>query len=170
MIDALLLDKSKDQFISHHQHNRSIRTVNQRLIQGWMYLIDHMDIKSKEYPEGIYKYARDHCEIQKDRDANGRLQGLRIVWLDNKIHPNELQIRAMTVDKVQERNQWKDDLDRWLDGGFKSDPRFQKRNQWLSGEDIEYVTRIVANSPNVFIRKITDRTIDLFYKEVPNLT
>jgi hypothetical protein len=160
-IDKILENPDHDIRISHILARRSVKTVLQRLTQGWLYLIQNMDTE-----DGKYAKARELIEIRKDYNAEGKLIGLRLVHTGRAKIRDFQPLDGEIVPKVEIKNEWKNDLEEFMENSVDGE-KFSRDKLDLSEADMEYIMRSFARLNNFHVVKLTKSKVEILHKETP---
>jgi hypothetical protein len=137
IINTLEQDREHDITIPAKTHKLSTKSLYQKFVQAFMYLVAHLDIQTEEHPEGKYKWMREHISISK-KDPGV----VRFSWKHKPQADLALIAASMIkVDKAAKVSKWRSDFQEFVDTA-ENDTIFERRGLDLTTEDIDYIASI----------------------------
>jgi hypothetical protein len=147
--------KLKDRFLNRRVLNLNKATLYQKITQGWLYLIEHMD------PEGVYKNLRLECEVQREHE------GVRIARKANMQTKSIAATLAAsaTLDGASQTGSvvnWRSALEEFIVNA-KEDDVFNMDGLTLDDEDIQNIKSMLITIPGMNVIALNERRIKLLF-------
>lgn len=155
-IDHILADKEIARKI-YPKHCKLI-TAYQRIVQGQMYLVDHLD------PEGIYKAAKPHIEIRRLNDLNYML----ILWKETPQIESESILLEDLGEELSKIPKWKEDLEDFIQTSSDGDV-FLRRNVHITEEDEREVRGSIMNLAQFHIKSLSKTRVEIRHRDLDKI-
>lgn len=157
-IDRILLDK--ETAIKLRPKDCKLVTLYQRIVQGRLYLIDHLDTTDKKYA-----LAKPHIEIKRLKEENVVVMFWRDVAKAERLtYETELGENSSTYldDSIAK---WKKDLEDFIDYSNDGDT-FYRRALSITEDDQIWVRTILMPLGQFHIKKMSSTTLEIKHKDL----
>jgi len=148
-IDQILADTNKIITITP----KFIKPVTQyhKYVQGFMFLVDHMDTEEKTYFN-----AKANIEISRT------INNIIIRWRDNPCVEEKI---STTLEFEERKKQWMHDLEEFLVSSSDGD-RFVRERIFIKDEEQEEVRRLVGGASNFHIKRLGRTVVEIVNKNL----
>lgn len=161
-LDKLLANPDEDVVIYSDPLKISSNTLYQQMLQGMLFLKDHMDEKSEQYPEG--KYAKVISYISRHK----RRKKVIIAFKDFAPYLRDLPDEPEEETTVVEfqPSTWRTELEDFIMNAEEG-AEFYKTGQHFKEADVEYVQRLLTPLDNFAVISMTTTVLKI--KRVPSI-